>query len=87
MATLLARRPMAAIELTRALSLSKPTVSHHVAVLREAGLLRETPANGSINLSLRREVLEQLSSIVIDRLFDSSQRVRVRALPRSRRTQ
>ena len=85
MATLIARRPMPASELARALSLSKPTVSHHVGLLRDAGLLCEAPASGSVVLSLRRDVLEQLSAIAVEQLFDTTRRVRPHALPRSRR--
>jgi DNA-binding transcriptional ArsR family regulator len=76
--SLLAREPRSSIELAKALSLSKPAVSHHIAKLREAGLLQEQPTAGTIRLSLRRDVLENLSSIVIDRLFDDDRPVELK---------
>lgn len=76
--SLLAQEPRSSIELAKTLSLSKPAISHHIAKLREAGLLQEQPAAGTIQLSLKREVLENLSAIVIDRLFDSEQPVELK---------
>jgi DNA-binding transcriptional ArsR family regulator len=71
-AKLLAQRPRPAADLAEALSLSKPTISHHVHLLREAGLLDETPKRGSVVLSLRAETLERLSTLTLDALFSSA---------------
>lgn len=71
-ATLLAQAPRSSAELAKVLAVSKPTVSHHVAVLREAGLLIERAAHGSVALSLRRETLESLSELAIAKLYHSS---------------
>ncbi len=71
-ATLIARKPRPAAELAEALSLSKPTISHHVHLLREAGLLDEIPRSGSVVLSLRVATLEQLSGLTLDSLFSGA---------------
>jgi len=68
-ATLLAAQPRTAADLCRALDMSRPTMSHHVHELREAGLLDELRERAGIVLSLRRDVLEQLSQATIARLF------------------
>ncbi len=68
-ATLLARNPTSATDLARTLAVSKPTISHHVALLRTAGLLEEQVAHGHVRLALRRDVLEGLSALVIHHLF------------------
>ena len=69
MVVLLAQAPRSAVELARALSLSKPTISHHVHLLREAGLLNEQPAGGSIVLEVRQETLAGLSDLTLEALF------------------
>ena len=58
-----------ATELAKEFSVSKPTISHHLTLLREAGLVRETYVQGSIALSLRRNVIEQLSRVGLTHLF------------------
>jgi DNA-binding transcriptional ArsR family regulator len=68
-ATLLADAPRTSIELARALAISKPTVSHHVSVMRQAGLLRETYESGSVRLALDRSVLEDLSALTLAKLY------------------
>jgi len=70
-ATLLARSPTSSVELAKILAVSKPTISHHVHLLREAGLIHETYVNGSVELELKRSVLENLSTLTISKLFDS----------------
>lgn len=80
---LLAERPRTSVELARALGLSKPTVSHHVFLLREAGLLDEQIRGGATTLSVRRATLERLSAITLERLFEAG---RPAALTRSRRS-
>ncbi|MFN8177534.1 MAG: metalloregulator ArsR/SmtB family transcription factor [bacterium] len=67
MAALIARTPMTSADLAAQLALSRPTISHHVVVLREAGLLREESAGGSFVLHLRREPLAALSDAVLRR--------------------
>jgi DNA-binding transcriptional ArsR family regulator len=68
-AILLARAPQTSVELARALSLSKPTISHHIHQLREAGLLNERPHKASILLDLNRDTLARLSDISIRALY------------------
>lgn len=68
-AILLARSPQTSVELARALSLSRPTISHHIHKLREAGLLKERPHKASILLELNRDTLEHLSDISIRALY------------------
>ena len=61
-ATTLARTPMTSVELAKLFKVSKPTISHHVALLRDAGLLNERQTeNGSV-LALNRRALERASS-------------------------
>jgi DNA-binding transcriptional ArsR family regulator len=72
-ATLLARAPKSSVELAKILSVSKPTISHHVHLLREAGLIQETFVNGSVELQLKRVVLEGLSEITVAKLFDGNE--------------
>jgi DNA-binding transcriptional ArsR family regulator len=65
----IACRPMTATDLATELSVSKPTISHHLTLLREAGLIREVYVLGSVSLRLRREVIEQLSRLGLTHLF------------------
>ena len=71
MANLLARRAMPAVELARQLHLSKPTVTHHLHFLRDAGLIEEQGEGGRKLLALKREALEALSSRTVRRLFEA----------------
>ena len=71
-AVLLARSSQTSVELARALSLSKPTISHHIHQLREAGLLRERPHKASILLDLNRDTLARLSDISIRALYSDA---------------
>jgi ArsR family transcriptional regulator, arsenate/arsenite/antimonite-responsive transcriptional repressor len=71
-ATLIARGPRSSVELAKLLSVSKPAISHHVHVLRDAGLLREVHLSGSILLSLRREIFENLTQLSIQKFFEES---------------
>jgi DNA-binding transcriptional ArsR family regulator len=70
-AHLLARRAMPAVELARQLHLSKPTVTHHLHFLRDAGLIEEQGEGGRKLLALRRDALEALSSRTVRRLFEA----------------
>jgi len=71
-ATILARSPKSSVELAKLLNVSKPTISHHIHLLREAGLIQEIPINGSIELQLKRGTIESLSEVTIEKLFDAS---------------
>jgi ArsR family transcriptional regulator len=70
-ARIVAAHSKSSVELAKALSVSKPTISHHVHILRDAGLIAETYSKGSVLLSLKREVLERLSALSIKHLFES----------------
>lgn len=74
-ASILARSAKSSIELASILSVSKPTISHHVHQLREAGLLQENFQGGSVLLSLKRSVIESLSDLTIKKLFHSGERI------------
>ena len=65
----IAQSPRTAAELSKILKVSKPTISHHVQLLREAGLLSEKPEARSVQLSLKREIIESLSEATVGRLF------------------
>jgi DNA-binding transcriptional ArsR family regulator len=84
MAHLLARRAMPAVELARQLHLSKPTVTHHLHFLRDAGLIEEQGDSGRKLLGLRRDALEALSSRTIQRLFEGEPVSPARSRRRSR---
>jgi DNA-binding transcriptional ArsR family regulator len=56
---LLRERPMSAGDLAAAFDHSKPTMSAHFAVLREAGLIDATRTGKSIIYRLRMSVLEE----------------------------
>jgi DNA-binding transcriptional ArsR family regulator len=56
---LLRERPMNAGELAAAFDVSKPTMSAHFAVLREAGLIDATRHGKSIVYRLKMSVLEE----------------------------
>ena len=56
----LARHPASATELARHLHLSQPTVSAHVQVLRDAGLLEERTVGRSAELSASEDGLRRL---------------------------
>src|SRR5712692_4311260 len=58
----LAREPASVTEIARQFHLSQPTVSAHVQVLREAGLLEEKAVGRSARLSANEEGLRRLFS-------------------------
>jgi DNA-binding transcriptional ArsR family regulator len=74
-ATILARSPMTPTDLARQLKVSKPTITHHVHSLRDAGLIIEGDDAG--RLSLDRGKLEQLSKAAISALFASEGRLKL----------
>lgn len=61
MVLLLGATPRTATELGQALSLSKGTVSHHVHILREAGVVTRSLEGSATLLQLNRATLERLS--------------------------
>jgi len=67
--TIIAQEPKSSVELSKILSITKATISHHVHILREAGLINESYENSSIRLSLKRNVIESLSNITISKLY------------------
>ncbi len=70
-ASLIARNPQTATELSQKLDVSKPTISHHLEALRSAGLLEEEPNAGSVLLRLNRTTIDDLTEPTIKRFFDS----------------
>jgi DNA-binding transcriptional ArsR family regulator len=72
MISIISETPTSSVDLAKYLSISKPAVSHHVHLLRDAGLISETHVAGSIHLSTKRDVLESLSRLAIDRFFSQS---------------
>ena len=53
-------------DLTTAFDLTQPTISHHLKVLREAGVLRVTPQGSYRTHELRREEMEHRFPGVLD---------------------
>lgn len=58
---LLAGRDLYATEIAQQLELSKPTIKHHLALLRAAGLVTITEAGAVVYYSLRRDRLDDAS--------------------------
>ena len=65
----LAREPASVTEIARQFSLSQPTVSAHVQVLRDAGLLEERQVGRSAELSATEEGLRKLFESTQDALM------------------
>ena len=72
MVKLIARGPVTAADLARWLDLSKPTVSHHLHELRQAGLIEEMPEGRSVLLTVNWRTLEQLSGLAVAELQHAS---------------
>jgi DNA-binding transcriptional ArsR family regulator len=53
-------------ELARGFDLTKPTLSHHFRVLREAGLVRSEQRGTSVVYTLQSNVLEDLAAEILD---------------------
>ncbi len=68
-ASTIARKPMTSVELARTFGVSKPTISHHVHLLRAAGLLEETHTEDGTLLALNRRVLERASGAAAREMF------------------
>ena len=73
---LVAERPQNVTELTEALDVSQPTVSHHLRILRERGLVRTARDGTSIYYSLGDprilEAMDILRSFVADLLSEKA---------------
>jgi DNA-binding transcriptional ArsR family regulator len=78
MASFLAESPTTSVELAKAFGVSKATISHHVQLLRAAGLLRERATEKGVELSLDRRAVEKISTAAATQMFsgDSSRVIR-----------
>lgn len=70
--SIIAKEPKSSVELSKLLAVTKATVSHHVHILRESGLIDENFQSGSVKLSLKKEVIEKLSEITLIKFYGSS---------------
>lgn len=68
-ASTIARTPMTSVELARLFEVSKPTISHHIGILRTAGLIDEMSAENGVVLALNRRVLERASLAAVREMF------------------
>ncbi len=82
-ATSIARTPRTSVELARVFGVSKPTISHHVNMMRSAGLLEETTTESGVVLALNRRTLERASMAAAREMFAESDTAPV--VKRSRR--
>lgn len=73
MACVLARSPRTSVELAKEFAVSKATISHHVQLLRSAGLLQEEVTDKGIALALDRQSLEELTREAAHAIFASDQ--------------
>lgn len=71
-ASTIARTPTTSVDLARAFGVSKPTISHHVQLLRAAGLLEETHTEDGTLLALNRRVLERASGAAAREMFSGT---------------
>jgi DNA-binding transcriptional ArsR family regulator len=71
-ASMIATQPMTSAELAQVFGVSKPTISHHVQLLRSANLLIESAGEAGIVLSLNRQVLESASRAAAQEMFSSA---------------
>ncbi len=68
-ASVLAYEPQTSVELARAFGVSKATISHHVQLIRAAGLLEESSTDNGVVLALNRETLEEISTAAVRELY------------------
>lgn len=68
-ASVLAREPQTSAELAKAFGVSKATISHHVQLMRAAGLLKESSTDNGVVLALNRETLEGISAAAVRELY------------------
>lgn len=76
---LLRHGSLSAGDIAERFELSKPTLSHHFAVLRAAGLLRAERRGTRVVYTLQSNALEDLTSAVFE-LFGTAKRTRKEAL-------
>jgi DNA-binding transcriptional ArsR family regulator len=69
---LLTRRQQTSSQLATALGLSKPTISHHLFQLRQAGLIEERVLGRAVELGVNRQTLEDLSGQLIRHFYGNS---------------
>lgn len=74
-ASILARAPATPSDLSRQLRVSKPTITHHVHALRDAGLIVDGAGGGK--LGLNRSRLERLSEEAVAALFASEGKLKL----------
>jgi DNA-binding transcriptional ArsR family regulator len=60
---------MTSVELAKLFKVSKPTISHHVALLRDAGLLTERQTESGSVLALNRRSLERASAAAAAEMY------------------
>ncbi|MFO0761418.1 MAG: metalloregulator ArsR/SmtB family transcription factor [Byssovorax sp.] len=70
--------PKAAGQIAEAFDLSKPTLSHHFKVLREAGLVRAERSGTSIVYTLQANALEELAVEILDWAESRERKARAR---------
>src|SRR5205807_5717679 len=73
---LLRRGTKSAVEIAEAFQLTKPTLSHHFAVLRRAGLVRAERRGTSIVYTLQSNALEEVAAELLDLVPTSAFRLR-----------
>ena len=74
-ATILARTPSTPTQLAKQLRVSKPTITHHVHALRDAGLIVEGTDGGKLGLD--RSKLEALSGAAVSALFSGEGKLKL----------
>jgi DNA-binding transcriptional ArsR family regulator len=79
---LLRQGSRAAGEIAGSFALSKPTISHHLRLLEEAGLVRSERRGTSIVYTLQANVLEELAA----ELLDLTAGLRASGSPKSKRS-
>lgn len=87
MAFLLAKSPKTSVELARVFGVSKATVSHHVQVLRAAGLLQERTTDKGVELTLDRKAVERISTAAAARMFSGDKLPELRRSRHHEKTQ
>lgn len=68
----LGRQPSTATGLAELFGVSKPTITHHLHILREASLLTEESAGAQRLIRVNRAALEGLTAAALDRIFDTT---------------
>jgi ArsR family transcriptional regulator, repressor of sdpIR and other operons len=68
MIKLISSKKQSSKDLAAKLSLSKSTISHHLNILRESGLIDETPEGSCNIISLNTGLINEISSLLKDKL-------------------